>query len=658
MPTSQQLGSAVRALFKNPPAQYRPLQIIHNFDVFGKDEATLRQRMEWLKATGIGGLVANVSFHDYLRSEDQWRIFLTGLKVSEELGLVFWLYDEEGYPSGAAGGLVLEHNPNFEAVGLVRRVDTDGKPRYEVQRMYEGTHCTENVYKKRRYINLLNPQAVRTFISVTHDAYAQRIKDLGKRVHAIFTDEPSLMTTYIKPSENALPALPWVEDLPNQLRRRKGYDLSPFLESLYTDTGKHHGVRCDFYDVVAQLVAERYFGQIQDWCRRHGIASSGHLLAEEKLLWHVMYYGDLFTPLKRMDIPGIDILSSDPLALAAGNGFLVPKFISSVAHLMKRGETMSETSDFAEQMGNRRASLEQMKTTASLQYLLGINTITSYYPDPYGATQPANNEQRRADYAQYTAFVGRLSLLLQGTQHECDAAVLYPIAGVQANFYPTTLSMYQPHPNRRLNEIDDGFANLCRRLLQSQIDFDIVDEPALQRAQVGKGGFRIGGERYRALVVPSTDAIHVTTLRQIARMIKQGVQVIFVGKPPQYAASRRERDLEVQQRVEQMIRLPGVHAPSEGVVTRTLAEAKCAVRLEPAAPEVWVARYRRGGGLFYFLVNLSLREQRFTLHLPKQYQASEIYLPDAGDIRQMRAESVDLSLSPLGCVFVWCRQRG
>ncbi|MDW8322439.1 MAG: glycosyl hydrolase, partial [Armatimonadota bacterium] len=506
--------NTLKEQFRNPPNRYRTLQIIHNFDSFGSDEATLRQRMAWLKATGIGGLVCNVSFKEYMRSEEQWRIFLTGLKAAEELGLHLWLYDEEGDPSGAAGGLVLERNSDLEAIGLARKTGADGKPRYEVQRMYEGTHCTENVYKKRRYVNLLNPLATRVFIEVTHEAYARRIPNLGRRVHAIFTDEPSLMTTYIRPPADALPALPWVQDLPQQFRRRKGYDLTPHLESLYTDTGKHQGVRCDFYEVVAQLVAERYFGQIQQWCRKHGVASSGHLLAEEKLLWHVMYYGDLFPCLRRMDIPGIDILASDPLALAVGEGFLVPKLISSAAHIMGRTETMSETSDFHEQMGGKRATLQQMKATASLQYLLGINTITSYYPDPYGATHPNNTEQRRADYAQYNAHVGRLSLLLRGAQHECDVAVLYPIAGVQANFYPTTLSMYQPHPSRRLNEIDAGFVNLCRWLLQHQMDFDILDEAAIQKAQIGRRQFRVAKERYRALVIPTTDAIHVATLQQ------------------------------------------------------------------------------------------------------------------------------------------------
>lgn len=641
----------LRRLFREPPALYRPLQIIHNFDSFGKDEATLRERMQWLKEVGIGGLVCNVSFNDYMRSEEQWRIFLAGIKVAEELGLHLWLYDEEGYPSGAAGGLVLEQHPEVEAVGLVRRVGEGGKPQYTQQRMYEGTHCTENVYKKRRYVNLLDPKATRVFIEVTHAAYARRIPNLGKRFAAIFTDEPSLMTTYINPPPNALPALPWAEDLPAQFQRRKGYNLMPHLESLYTDTGNHRGVRCDFYDVVAQLVAERYFGQIQQWCKKHGIASSGHLLAEEKLLWHVMYYGDMFPCLRRMDIPGIDMLSSDPLALAMGNGFLVPKLISSAAHIMARRETMSETSDFAEQMGGRRAVLKQMKTTASLQYLLGINTITSYYPDPYGATHPQGSQQRRADYAEYCTYVGRLSLLLRDAQHECDVAVLYPIAGVQANFYPTTLSMYQPHPSQRLREIDDGFVNLCRLLLRNGIDYDIVDESAVQRAQVGKGAFRIASERYRALVIPSTDALHVATLKGIETLQRQGVLVLFVGQPPRYAASRRESDAEVQERVSRLARLPNTLTASGEHAARLLREANCGVRLEPFAPEVWVARYRRSDALLVVLVNLSDREQRVTLRAPWSARPSEVWNPDTGGVQRARGA---VTTEPWGCVIVQC----
>jgi hypothetical protein len=644
---------ALKEQFRNPPLRYRTLQIIHNFDPFGTDEAALRRSMQWLKATGIGGLVCNVSFKDYMRSEEQWRIFLTGLKVAEELGLHLWLYDEEGYPSGAAGGLVLERNPDVEAVGMVRKTGANGKPLYEVQRMYEGTHCTENVYKKRRYVNLLDPRATRAFIEITHQSYARRVPNLGKRIHAIFTDEPSLMTTYIRPPADALPALPWVQDMPAQFRRRKGYDLLPYLESLYTDTGSYRGVRCDFYEVVAQLVAERYFGQIQQWCRKHGIASSGHLLAEEKLLWHVMYYGNLLTCLRRMDVPGIDILSSDPLALAAGNGFLMPKLISSAAHVMGRTETMSETSDFVEQMSGKRATLAQMNATASLQYLLGINTITSYYPDPYGATHPNNTEQRRTDYAEYNAHVGRWSLLLREAQHECDVAVLYPIAGVQANFYPTTLSMYQPHPNRRLNEIDDGFVNLCRWLLQHQIDFDVVDEAAIQKARIGGREFRVAKERYKALVVPSTDAIHVATLQQVLRMAQNGVTVVLVGEPPRYAASHNESDERIHQLMRSLSRHAHAVSTADDRMVGILRQAGCGVQIEPASPDIWVARYRRGGDYLYCLLHLSLHNKRCTLNLPNAVRCASLWSPEKGEVRATGAGMVTLELPALGGAVVW-----
>lgn len=642
------------SLFRSPPAEYRPLQIVHGFDNLGADAETIRKRLQDLRSLGVGGLVVNVSFHNYLRSEEQWRLFLEGLKIAEDLGFVIWLYDEEGYPSGAAGGLVLEKKPEFEAVGLVR-LGENAKIQYEVRRMYEGTHCTENVYKKRRYINILNQEAVKTFIALTHDEYAKRISNIGKRIQAIFTDEPSLMTTYIRPPEKALPALPWVEDLPKEFKRRKGYDLMPHIESLFADVGDYQRVRCDFYDLIAELVAERYFGQIQNWCQKHGIASSGHLLAEEKLLWHAMYYGDLIRCLRRMDIPGIDMLTSDPRAIVVGLGFLVPKFASSAAHLEGRSETMSETSDFTQRMGigqqKRRAWLPEMKATAAIQFLLGINNITSYYAHPFG------DESERADYEHYCTYVGRLGSLLKGAQHECDVAVLYPIAGVWANFYPTALSMYQPHPSNRLNEIDDQFAHLCRLLLQHQIDYDIVDEIAIQTASIGQGEFRVANESYRALIVPSTDAVRLSTLRKVAEMKAKGVVVIAVGETPKFAASKKESNEELRKLAEKTFKGDSwVEAADERLVQR-LKGVGCGVVVEPHNPDLWVARFRRGEKRICFLVNTNINQTTVTVNLPR-WQRAQIWSPDNGEIKPATTEKTDSTLKvtvtvpPLDSVFV------
>ncbi len=655
------IGSAPEAgklseLFRSPPPEFRPLQIIHGFDNLGNDIATIHKRLEELKSLGIGGLVVNVSFRDYMRSEEQWRLFSEGVKLAEKLGFVLWLYDEEGYPSGAAGGLVLERNPDFEAIGLVRVANEGEKPRYEIRRMYEGTHCTENVYKKRRYINILNSEAVRAFINITHDEYAKRVPNLGKRFRAIFTDEPSLMTTYIRPPENALPAIPWVEDLPSEFKRRKGYDFTQHLDSLFLDVGDYQRVRCDFYEVVAQLVAERYFGQIQNWCRRHGIASSGHLLAEEKLLWHAMYYGDLMACLRRMDIPGIDMLTSDPRTIVVGLSFIVPKLASSAAHLEGIYETMSETSDYVQRTGawggqKRRAWLPEMKATAAIQFLLGINTITSYYAHPFG------DQHERSDYAHYCTYVGRLGVMLRNAKHVCDVAVLYPIAGIWANFYPTNLSMYQPHPSKRLNEIDDQFAHLCRLLLQNQIDYDIVDERAIVEAKIERGRFRIAKETYKALIVPTTDAIHLPTLRKIAEMKRQGVLVIAIGKTPEFAASRNEDNERVRKLAQRIFTGESWLPVADGRLIQRLKERNCGITVEPQNPDLWVARYQRDKLQICFIVNTTTEPITATVNLPNWQQAS-LWFPDNGEIQPAKAKreksvlEVTVTIPSLDSVFV------
>ncbi|RKY01025.1 hypothetical protein DRP77_10450 [Candidatus Poribacteria bacterium] len=122
--------------------------------------------------------------------------------------------------------------------------------------------------------------------------------------------------------------------------------------------------------------------------------------------------------------------------------------------------------------------------------------------------------------------------MLRGAQHVCDVAVLYPIAGIWANFHPTSLSMYQSHPSGRAREIDDRFLELCRLLLRNRIDFDIVDERAIREAAVEEGRFRIADESYRVLVVPDTDAVHLSTLRRMSEMKDRGVLIAAVGGSP------------------------------------------------------------------------------------------------------------------------------
>ena len=227
-----------------PSVQNLPLKIIHNFPY--PAEATLDEKKNVvtnylldIQSRGFGGIVNNVCTRSYLQNPEEHEVFAFVADECQRLGLRLWIYDEDGYPSGGAGGLTLAENPDFEATAVVMvksalnpgetatidlprghqhflyaaayPCDGDGilKPnengsynpvctadcRYSSEavtlqnptdtpalalcfvrkRLYEGTHSVHNVYQSRRYIDVTNRDAVAAFLRNTYDLYARTV---------------------------------------------------------------------------------------------------------------------------------------------------------------------------------------------------------------------------------------------------------------------------------------------------------------------------------------------------------------------------------------------------------------------------------------------------------------------------------------------------
>ena len=191
-----------------------------------------------------------------------------------EAGLSYWIYDEVGYPSGAAGGLALEGHPEMEAKGFYmrkfvaldesktfdfrRECDADKivyaakyalKPNrsamgevdwnscrpvdfsadaacatvgpdevfyvFSVRSAYEGSHLVHNVFSRKRSINIMDPKAVRRFIDVAYEPIARALPEAYAHAGGVFTDEPSLQTCFAFRPEAMWnwALLPWKEGL-------------------------------------------------------------------------------------------------------------------------------------------------------------------------------------------------------------------------------------------------------------------------------------------------------------------------------------------------------------------------------------------------------------------------------------------------------------
>lgn len=552
------------------PADCRILKIVHCF--FGDEAAAQDRLIEQLKNQGFGGVVCNVSQDRYLEDEEKWASFSSWATRAKKAGLALWLYDESGYPSGTAGGLTLRDHPELAAVGLListahtsgERVaiiippgklmlaaafrDSDGtidpaskidlsgmvsggKLEWQppegswavlavsVGDLYEGTHASIALAERRTYINLLDPVATSRFIEVTHDRYAAHIAGrLGNTFVSTFTDEPSLMSYFFRKMDYAV--LPWTRDLPEQFKKRRGRELDPLIPAIVLDTGAAgRKARYDFWLTVGELVSERFFGQIQQWCAQHGIASGGHLLMEEDLCSHVALYGDAMRCLRRMDSPGIDCLTSIPSEVP----WHIARLASSAAELDGEELVMSETSDHSQRYQKNPPidiSEDQIRGTCNRLFVGGVNVITSYY-----SFAGLSKEQLQ----RLNAWVGRCCSSLRGGRQVTDVAVVYPIESLWPHYVP---SAQGASSGPAVTHVGNTYRAVSDRLFAGRRDFTYIDARTLAEAKVAGDTLKYRNLEWRALVLPAVDTLPLAAWKNIRRFWLAGGVVIAVGSLP------------------------------------------------------------------------------------------------------------------------------
>ena len=489
--------------WNDPPAQMRPLQIIHG-GVVNYDTA---EKMAYFKdKCGLGGIVCNVGPNNYLRNEDEWNRFVKAVKYATEIGLRIWIYDEDGYPSPEAGGVVLDGHPELECLALVYDAKNTGEP-FAIRPAYEFTHASNNYAASRRYPNQLDPEATNRFLTVTHEQYRKRLgNELFAKIEAFFTDEPSLNAVNIgqipessrvnvrvdDPLDSTLkplPMVPWCNDLPQLYRDEYGEDLLPLRTSLFIgDAEADKTVRGNFWKLVGKLDRDRYYGRIQQWCQSYGssfptlddptlplrIASSGHTLHEEGTHAHVPLDGNKLDVLKMMDVPGLDMLNSEPRAVFWG-AWRAAAFPASAAHWKNRRLIMSEVSDFSQQMeGPGPVDLQTMQAACSWQAAWGVTEFTLYYSITGKDYEKVGRGEE--SHKKFCEFIGRLNSVLRKATPVRNVALYYPISELQKEYLP----MAEPLDLQKMSEktltLVRDFEKTGDLLMTKQIPFVITDD--------------------------------------------------------------------------------------------------------------------------------------------------------------------------------------
>lgn len=576
--------------FKNPALRYRVFPMTHHW--MGDHNA----HMDAYREYGYGGAVTNVPFAGgFTSSEENLRRFATLMDAMEAHELGLWIYDEDGYPSGQGGGLVLDGHPELRAKGfyMVRRIAYEPKhvhyrlddvsdkivwaakyplyiPRLDdtfvqfdkmeavpftdtevvcnlaqreilfifcVKDAHEGSHATHNVSSFKNNINVMDRRAVRRFLDLCFEPIAAAIPDAYRRAVNVFTDEPSLHTSYARDYETWNYALaPWVDGLFEAYEAEYGQSMLPTLPLLFEGGTDAYPIRVKFYELVGKLISEAYSGQIARWCEAHGCGFSGHYVCEESVSQHVMQYGNYVRVLSAASYPGIDVLGCYPEIY----DYNTAKYAQMAVRKNQTNGMMVEICPFANVETFKEAPLDNMTAVMGLLYLAGVRHTNSYFGADFsswrgGIFPNAKGYTNQGETVWFNEYVGRLGTVLDGLHNLCDTFIYYPLEDAQAKMKPAYCGSWQTCDHKA----DDATSALARSVYEGGHDYYYVDREDIlsaARAAAETGAATISGCPVKNLLLPGVDVMYGDAYAALETLSKAGVNVIFCGEKPRFNA--------------------------------------------------------------------------------------------------------------------------
>ena len=391
-----------------------------------------------------------------------------------------------------------------------------------IRRLFDGTHATESYSEPRNYISLSDKAATEAFIACTHEKYKEVLGDqFGKGVLAMFTDEPSLISWNIR--KGVFPILPWLDSYPADFEKKYGYEFYKACVAVVLAKGNDVTKRrCDFWEFIADTVADSYFGTIQDWCRANNLKSSGHMLEEERLQAHVYNYGSFYRSMKRFDWPGIDQLSTETGPLMYDGAIPIARFIASFADINGEHEVFTEFSDHSVRERGQVAGLDCYYGSVNWHLAMGVNNFTSYY---------SWNGLTKEEIYHFNKYTARSGYLLREGCRDSKVAVFYPEAAMWDSYTPSTEARAIDHSDRTRN-LDKAFAKVSWDLIHRQIDFDYIDRELLCDAEICDGMLCYKDRSYSALVMPCTRVLEEAAMNKLIALQEAGIAVFFCEELP------------------------------------------------------------------------------------------------------------------------------
>jgi hypothetical protein len=549
--------ASLQGKMEDPPAEFRSAPLWDWNDKI--TEEGIDFHLKKFKEGGLGGIFVHPRpglITEYI-SEDWHHLFDYTVQKGKELGMKVWIYDENSYPSGFAGGHVPAQMPDSysHGSGLSCQVQDTLKTdttRYEVVLKLEndqfkeitGTLNEEQVkagkfylftktYAKKGYwmgnfpyVDLLYKGVTEKFMEITMKGYEKYNKaDFGNTLPGIFTDEPNLEAAL-----GSRTSYRWTPDLFAEFQKRWGYDLRTNLPSLVDETGNWKKVRHDYYTTLLEMFIDRWAKPWNKYCEENNLLWTGHYWehgwprptdgSDESAFY--IYHQQ----------PGVDMLGNTYTPGGLGGQFGNTRAIREMHSASNQGGSnrmLSETYGGA----GWEINFANFKRLVDWQGVLGVNFVNQHlsyftikgvrkfdYPPSFSYHEPWwENYKPMGDY------IGRISMAMSAGEQINKILVLQPNTTAWSYFSRVVKNSF-------IDTIQNNFKRFVFQLERAHYEYDLGSELVMRTIGSVKNGKMVVGNRdYGLVVIPSTmENLDQVTYKLLKDYLLEGGRVLSFTK--------------------------------------------------------------------------------------------------------------------------------
>ncbi len=493
----------------------------------------LIRQIHWMNQNGMGGFFIHA--RSGLKTEYMSDAWMHCVEVcaqeAEKLGMDAWIYDENGWPSGFAGGkllaceedrdqYILSKTGAFDPNATVSYLLTENALIRTSEACAAGEYLNLYIQTASSTADILNPEVVSKFLALTHDKYQERFGTrFREKIRGFFTDEPQYQRWHT----------PYTRMIAKAFREQYNEDVLDRLGLLFVEKAGYRGFRYRYWKTMQELMLHGFAEKVFTWCEENKVLLTGHYVEESSLGNQLMCCGGCMPFYAYLHIPGIDWLGKDT------DNELPARQLNSVAQQLGKKHVLTETFGCC----GWEVTPAELRRIAGFQYACGVNLMCQHLVpyQEYGSRKhdyPAHyspvNPWVRDGFKDFNDYFTSLGWLLANSKETVNVAVLHPMRSAYFDY------------KRELESEGFGIAVLdqqlrkdCRVLSGANIAYHFLDETLLAKyGFTERGRIGCGRCRYDYLVLPHLLTMDQTTEALLRDYVHQGGKVLLLGGKPEF----------------------------------------------------------------------------------------------------------------------------